>query len=265
MHVLIGLVLVASALVGARWLDGMTFGQFGHAGTILLVCLGPLGAAIMAFDGRSLLVALRSLVEAIGGRSQRRRREVLAECYEVGRLLRAGRPLEASRILSASPEPLLGQSAALLLSRTSGADLGDTLATLSYRRLMDIRTGEELFASLSRAAPAFGLIGTILGLVDMLHALKDFDKLGPGMALAVMSTFYGLVISQSLYVPLAKVIERYGQDSSVTAELLARALGAIADGRSLAEVRVLADNDQLGLAGPAAAVVANGAREEGAS
>src|SRR6185436_1476423 len=123
--------------------------------------------------------------------------------------------------------------------KMSGAELADTVATLSYQRLSDIRGAEELFGSLARSAPAFGLIGTILGLVDMLRALKDFDKLGPGMALAVMSTFFGLLLSQVLYVPLAKVIERYGQDVSVTAELLGRALHAVSEGRALSEVRVL--------------------------
>ena len=90
--------------------------------------------------------------------------------------------------------------------------ISELVQTLSYQRLTEIRGAEELFGSLARSAPAFGLIGTILGLVDMLRALKDFDKLGPGMALAVMSTFFGLVLSQVAYVPLAKIIERYGQD-----------------------------------------------------
>src|SRR5262249_51878054 len=45
MHVVLGLIMVIGALVGARRLDGTTFGSFGHAGTILLVVLGPIGAA----------------------------------------------------------------------------------------------------------------------------------------------------------------------------------------------------------------------------
>jgi chemotaxis protein MotA len=246
MHVLFGLILVVGALWGARTLDGAAVGSFAHLGTLMLVVLGPLGTAVMSHDGRALVSGLRRLVEALSGRATERRKRTLSECYEVGRALRAGKPLEASQILQASKDPLLKQCAPLVLQKGAGQDLADTVAALSYQRLTEIRGGEDLFGSLARSAPAFGLIGTILGLVDMLRALKDFEKLGPGMALAVMSTFFGLLLSQVVFVPLAKVIERYGQDTSVTAELLGRALGAIADGRALSEVRVLGGSGSNG-------------------
>jgi chemotaxis protein MotA len=253
MHVLVGLIMVVAALAGARTLAGATFGSFGHIGTLVLVVFGPLGAAVMSHDGAALAAALRRLAEALRGRRELDRKRTLDECYEVGRALRGGRPLDASHILQASKDPLLQRCAPLVLQKSAGGELQHTVATLSYQRLVEIRSGEELFGSLARSAPAFGLIGTILGLVEMLRALKDFDKLGPGMALAVMSTFYGLLLSQVLYVPLAKLIERYGQDTSVTAELLGRALDAIAGGRALSEVRVLG------------AAVDNGVKETGAA
>src|SRR4051812_31788461 len=101
MHVVLGFAMVVVALVGARRFDGMSFGSYGHAGTIFLVVLGPIGAAVMSFDFRSLWTAVRALVDSIVSRADRRRRQVLADCYEVGRALRAGRTLDASRVLSA--------------------------------------------------------------------------------------------------------------------------------------------------------------------
>jgi chemotaxis protein MotA len=239
MHVLVGIVMIVGALAGVRLLDGTVVGTFGHVGTVVLVLFGPLGAAVMSHDWEALRSAVRILLEAFSGRATQRRKQTLSECYEVGRLLRAGRIAEAARILEGSSEPLLQKSAPLLLQKSSGDDVAELVQTLSYQRLTEIRGAEELFGSLARSAPAFGLIGTILGLVDMLRALKDFDKLGPGMALAVMSTFFGLLLSQVLYVPLAKIIERHGQDVSVTAELLGRALHAVSEGRALSEVRSL--------------------------
>src|SRR5256885_6636020 len=99
MHVLVGLVMVVGALWGARALDGATVGSFGHTGTLLLVIAGPLGAAIMSHEARAIARGLRRLVEAIGARAEERRRQTLTECYEVGRAMRAGKPLEAARIL----------------------------------------------------------------------------------------------------------------------------------------------------------------------
>jgi chemotaxis protein MotA len=231
--------MVVGGLFAARGLEGMKLGGFEHLGTLVLVVLGPLGAAVMSHDGASLLSSWRCLVDALRGRAEERRRRTLETVHAAGRALRAGKPLEASQLLEGAEDPLLKRAAPLLLSKQSGADLAELVSTLSYQRLMEIRSAEELFGGLSRATPAFGLVGTVLGLVDMLRALKDFDKLGPGMALAVTSTLYGLVLAQVVFVPLARILERYGQDTGVSAELLGRALAAIADGKALSEVRVL--------------------------
>jgi chemotaxis protein MotA len=239
MHVLVGIVMIVGALAGVRLLDGTVIGTFGHVGTMVLVLLGPLGAAVMSHDWEALRSSIKILFEALSGRASAKRKQTLTECYEVGRLLRSGKIADAARVLEGSSDPLLQKSAPLLLQKSSGDDVAELVQTLGYQRLTEIRGAEELFGSLARSAPAFGLIGTILGLVDMLRALKDFDKLGPGMALAVMSTFFGLVLSQVLYVPLAKIIERHGQEVSVTAELLGRGLHAVSEGRALSEVRVL--------------------------
>lgn len=244
MHLVIGLLLVLSAVASARLFDGIHVGPLGPLGTLLLVGVGPLGAAVMSHDWRAIANAFRILIEAIRGDAAEKRKRTLSDCYQVGRALKAGRASEAAALLERSPDPLLNACAPLLLQKSEGEDLSDTVASLSFERLSEIRGAEELFGSLARSAPAFGLIGTVLGLIDMLRALKDFDRLGPSMALAVMSTFYGLILSQVLFVPLAKIIERHGQNSAVTGELLARALHAIADGRALSAVRVLGASDQ---------------------
>jgi hypothetical protein len=70
--------------------------------------------------------------------------------------------------------------------------------------------------------------------------LQDFTKLGPGMALAVMATLYGLVLAQGLYVPLANAVAELGQRTAVASELLGQGLAAIADGRSIYELGLLA-------------------------
>src|SRR5262245_25525037 len=106
MHVLMGLVMVVMALFGARRFDGAAVGSLGHLGTILLVVLGPIGAAVMSHDWRAIVTAFRRLADALAGRATERRKQVLSQCYEVGRALRQGRAMDASHILQSSPDPL---------------------------------------------------------------------------------------------------------------------------------------------------------------
>ena len=63
--------------------------------------------------------------------------------------------------------------------------------------------GKGLIDAAGGAAPAFGMIGTLIGLVLMLQNLDDPSALGPGMAVALVTTFYGAVIANALFIPVA--------------------------------------------------------------
>jgi len=65
------------------------------------------------------------------------------------------------------------------------------------------KAGKAIFDSAGSLAPAFGMIGTLIGLVKMLKNLKDPDAIGPGMATALITTFYGAVLANLLFLPLA--------------------------------------------------------------
>lgn len=73
--------------------------------------------------------------------------------------------------------------------------------------------GKALFETLGKYAPAFGMLGTIIGLVLMLKNMNDPASLGPGMALALITTFYGSLLANVLFLPIAdKLGTRSGEE-----------------------------------------------------
>jgi len=102
-----------------------------------------------------------------------------------------------------------------------------------------VKSAEEVFRFLARTTPAVGLMGTIVGLVNMLMNLKNFEQLGPAVPVAQLATFYGLILAYGIWAPFAKRIENYGRNLSVSARLLERGLTSIAEGRSLYDLRLL--------------------------
>jgi flagellar motor component MotA len=83
----------------------------------------------------------------------------------------------------------------------------------------------------------------------MLMNLRNFEQIGPGMAVAQLATFYGLILAYGVWGPLAKRIDGYGRDFSVGARLLERGLAGIAEGRSLHDLRLLGGDAAGGAAG----------------
>lgn len=65
------------------------------------------------------------------------------------------------------------------------------------------RTGRSVLEGMGAAAPAFGMIGTLIGLVQMLASLDDPSTIGPAMAVALLTTLYGAVLANAVFLPLA--------------------------------------------------------------
>lgn len=68
-------------------------------------------------------------------------------------------------------------------------------------------TGHKIFKFMGATAPAMGMIGTLIGLVQMLQTLSDPASIGPSMAVALLTTFYGAVLAFLLFNPIAEKLE----------------------------------------------------------
>ncbi len=82
-------------------------------------------------------------------------------------------------------------------------------------------TGKLIFDSLCKYAPAFGMLGTIIGLVVMLKNMNDPAAIGPGMALALITTFYGSFLLNTLFGPIAdKLMLRSNEEAASKALII---------------------------------------------
>ena len=76
------------------------------------------------------------------------------------------------------------------------------------------QSGQAILRAISSSAPAFGMIGTLIGLVQMLTNMDDPKKIGPGMAVAILTTLYGALIAYLFAIPIAdKLAYRSAQET----------------------------------------------------
>jgi chemotaxis protein MotA len=90
--------------------------------------------------------------------------------------------------------------------------------------------GKKIVESTGAAAPAFGMIGTLVGLVQMLQSLDDPSQIGGGMATALLTTLYGAVIANVACIPLAGKLETRSLDEVAIRELMISGITALAQG-----------------------------------
>lgn len=81
------------------------------------------------------------------------------------------------------------------------------------------RNGQAIFNSMAQYAPAFGMIGTLIGLIQMLRNLNDPSSIGPGMAVALITTFYGAIMANLVFLPIAGKLKTRSQEEVLLKEL----------------------------------------------
>lgn len=91
-------------------------------------------------------------------------------------------------------------------------------------------TSSGVFQSIGGAAPAFGMIGTLVGLVQMLANLSDPSSIGPAMAVAMLTTLYGAMIANLVALPMADKLAVWGKEESIRQQMIMDAVDFISKG-----------------------------------
>jgi chemotaxis protein MotA len=87
--------------------------------------------------------------------------------------------------------------------------------------------GAELFKAMGTYAPAFGMIGTVIGLIQMLQSMSDPSSIGPAMAVALITTFYGALLANVVFLPLATKLQARSAEELEQKNLLMEGLLSI--------------------------------------
>jgi chemotaxis protein MotA len=92
------------------------------------------------------------------------------------------------------------------------------------------KDGWEIFNQMGAFAPAFGMVGTLIGLIQMLADLSDVDSVGPKMAIALITTFYGAVMANLFFIPMTVKLKRRSASEGLEMNLVLEGISYIRKG-----------------------------------
>jgi chemotaxis protein MotA len=248
MHVVVGIVSLFFVLAGAVLMGhsgAFTGVLYGPA--LLLVGVGPLCIGVTSYRLDELWATVTTLRRAVGFNAGRSRSRLYEELSRFATAVRGRQAAQAHEIAESATHELIRQLAPLVLRQYSSEDIERTATTAAFVQVSALKRSEDVLTTLARVAPATGLVGTVLGLINLLKDLQRFDQLGPSMALALLCTLYGLVLANAVFQPLARLIHSYAAVAMEESKLLTRALLLLTEEKPLADVRRLFES-----VGPAA-------------
>ncbi len=224
---ILGLIVALALIVGAI-ATGRSDANFLNAPAFLIVVFGTMAATSVAYSSAEL----KHVPGIIGKTLLRRVRkpsQMATQLMVIASLARKRGILALSSVESeVQKDPFLFKAVRLVTDGYSADDIDhvlgqevDSLVSRHKRAASIVRRGSEI-------APAMGLIGTLVGLVQMLAQLEDPATIGPAMAIALLTTFYGAILGTVILGPLSAKLERNSNDEAMIKGMILTAMTSIA-------------------------------------
>jgi len=250
---LIGLIGAIGTIVMAIVIGGSA-GMFVNVPSIIIVFGGTLMVTLM----RSSMADFIGSVSVAGrtfGNPLDKPEDLIEKFVEYAELVRKDGMIALESKVSEEKNEYLKRGLEMLVD---GKDKGFVQTQLSKdTEIMVIRheRGADIWSSIGDFGPAMGMIGTLVGLVQMLANMSDPKSIGPAMAVALLTTLYGAFLANVIAFPIQQKLKQRMVDETLNNELIMTALAFMQDGGN---PRVLSDKLSIYLDPATRAKLANG-------
>lgn len=194
---LFGIVVVCAGI-----LTGSSLGIFWNLPSVFITCFGSFFTVVIQYDFKQVKDVIKvarqafsteitppeSLISVFAGLARKARKEGLLALEDEVEII---------------PDPLFAKGLQLMVDAIDPDTIRDILETEIDSMEERHEVGQGVFRTWAAMAPAFGMIGTLIGLVQMLAFLDDPSALGPGMAVALLTTLYGSLMANLIFTPIA--------------------------------------------------------------
>ena len=170
--------------------------------SFFIVAGGTLGATLITFPMQDLARSFAALQSTIWPRRSSGAQRV-QRLIELATRARVEGALALESSVYQEPDPFFRKCVQLLVDNIPLEEVRRTLEIELLHREDRHRRGAQIFQAMGTIAPAMGLIGTLIGLVQMLEHLEDPARIGPGMATALLTTFYGALLAYAVFNPIS--------------------------------------------------------------
>lgn len=225
---LIGILGAFGIVIAAMVLGGSVM-VFINVPSLLIVLVGTLMVVLMKFNLGQCLGAFKVAMKAFIFKLDKMD-EMIPTVVEMADVARKGGllALEGQQV----DNEFLKEGIKMLVDGHDGEVVKDVL-TKDLRQTTERHAwGARVFTAMGDVAPAMGMIGTLVGLVQMLSAMDDPKSIGPAMAVALLTTLYGAMLANMVAIPIADKLELRKTEEGQLKTMVIDALMAIQAGQN---------------------------------
>lgn len=217
-----GLVIIAIMMGGAAaW--------FISIPSLMIVLGGTIGATLLNYPISQVLGVVKVLKNVVFHKAQDPG-SIIPFIVELGKKARSEGILSFESQLKDIEDPFLAKGLQLAVDGIESSSIENILNTEVAYLEERHQLGAEIFATMGAYSPAVGMLGTIIGLVQMLMQMEDPSQIGKPMALALLTTFYGTMLANLLFLPIAGKLKTRSREELLVKQMMIDGIMAIQAG-----------------------------------
>ncbi|MEP0519399.1 MAG: MotA/TolQ/ExbB proton channel family protein [Hyphomicrobiales bacterium] len=226
---ILGIIISFTVVVVAIFLGG-SLSQFIDVPSILIVVGGGLAATLIRFPLSGLMGAFATGGKVAFKHKKTDARNIIEKVAELADIVRRSGPLGLETV--EIDDPTMAKGVQYVTDGYEADFIRDAMERERDLYLERLEEGQRVFKALGDSAPAFGMIGTLVGLVQMLANMDDPSAIGPSMAIALLTTLYGALIANVVCMPIADKLGSKFKTEELNQSLIIDGIMQIRDNKS---------------------------------
>jgi chemotaxis protein MotA len=232
-----GLLVAFGGILGGLILDGGKISDVTQITAAIIVLGGTLGAVMVTSPMSSLLGALAGLKNVF-------LEEVLDLNAAVETIITFATKARKSSIISLEEDldkiddPFLRKALTLAVDGTDLQELHKMMQLELYQTEKRAEADAKVFEAAGGYSPTIGIIGAVLGLIQVMKHLENIEEVGRGIAIAFVATVYGVAVANLFFLPAANKLKSRSQKDAQLKELLLEGVSGILEGMNPKLIRV---------------------------
>jgi len=202
---------------------------FVHVPSVIMVMGGTVAVTLLAFQGSDLKPVIKVIMINYLRKPVTPKQEI-ERVVEYANLARKEGLLALESKLQEVEDSFFAKGVRLVIDGFNADTVRDIMELEAEWQEQRHATGKKIMEQMGAFAPAFGMIGTLVGLVQMLQDLSDPTSIGIGMATALLTTLYGAMAANMVFLPLAGKLDMVSKTEAQLRSLMIEGVVAIQSG-----------------------------------
>ena len=228
---LLGGFIVVSTVI----LMGGSFGMYFSDHALIIIFGGSFSATLIRFPLVSIFHGIPLGARFAFTMRRTTQRELVDQLAQLAEVARKQGPIGLEKV--EVDDPFLAKGVRFIADGYDAMFIRDNLERDRDNFLTHLDEGQKIYRAIGDCAPAFGMIGTLLGMVQMFANMTDPSKLGPFMATALLATLYGAVVANMWCLPIADKLHLKLADEEINRTLIIDGILMIREAKSPTLVR----------------------------